>query len=664
MTTTNFISWLGLALSKGLILIAGWFLLAVVLRGAKAAWLRAWWRVGFVAMCLGGVLALFPARWHLAPARPATQAAPRVLPAETVDQTARTKTLPATATAGRGFVSPVHWWVAVWAVGFGSLMLRMIAARTGVRRLLRSATCVTDPVILAEAAAECCLLGVARAVPVLTLSATKVPFVTGCWRPRIVLPLECTQWSAVPRRAVLRHELAHVAAGDLFWQGFAELVAALNWPNPLIWIARRQLLLVQERAADDTVLGAGMSPVEYAELLAGIARRETSLSCHAAVTSMARTSTLRLRVARLLDPAQSRGMISVTGRTLTAVFGVIAALVTGLTGLRAQEQPPAAPSLVNWSRNYRDTLLLEKSFAEHFTGSSTEALVALKKELTAAGVVLPKEVTLELRADKNALVVDYPETLLNEKAWGLTDYMTKQGWWNRTNEVALRAKQAAVERSLQPLRAEIERQRDMIVAAAAEMAKLRERNKIIDPDPENASALISATDRDIVALETQMNEARLQVTKTEAQFEQIVRMKPEELVAALRVLRIEDQTIQKVTGALQDVVAKETELLANGMQQGHPKVKAVRAQKEAFLKTLSSASESVRQNQASLLEIERRRLKELESRWQAAREKQIADKESASTYIEAKARYLQARRIYEAAELRYNNELLERFIDR
>src|SRR6187455_1573231 len=83
MTATNFISWLGLSLSKGLLLIAGWFVLALVLRGAKAAWLRAWWRVGFVAMCLGALLALFPAKWHLAPARPTPQAAPRLLSVET-----------------------------------------------------------------------------------------------------------------------------------------------------------------------------------------------------------------------------------------------------------------------------------------------------------------------------------------------------------------------------------------------------------------------------------------------------------------------------------------------------------------------------------------------------------------------------------------------------
>jgi hypothetical protein len=202
-----------------------------------------------------------------------------------------------------------------------------------------------------------------------------------------------------------------------------------------------------------------------------------------------------------------------------------------------------------------------------------------------------------------------------------------------------------------------------VAAAAAKMAKLREQNQIIDPDPENFASIVSSADRNVVVLENQLNEAHLRVTRLESQDEQIARMKPEELIAALRVLEIEDQSVTKMVGALQDAVAREAELLA-AMQPGHPKVKAVRAQKEVYLKTLSDAWVSVRQNQATRLEIERRTRKSLEERFQKAISTQIEDKERAGEYIEAKSNYLQARRIHEASQLKYNSELLERSIDR
>ena len=52
-----------------------------------------------------------------------------------------------------------------------------------------------------------------------------------------------------------------------------------------------------------------------------------------------------------------------------------------------------------------------------------------------------------------------------------------------------------------------------------------------------------------------------------------------------------------------------------------------------------------------------------ESRFKDAQENQIKDKQKTNEYLEAKTRYLQSKKITEAAEMKYNTERVERYID-
>ncbi len=499
----------------------------------------------------------------------------------------------------------------------------------------------------------------------------RVPFAAGWWRPSIVLPTEATSWSAEQRCTVLRHELAHVAHRDIAWQVIATFATALHWMNPLVWLARRQLTLAHERAADDAVIAGGWDRVNYAALLAAAARGSDRLASGFAVAPMARSSTLRQRVARLVDGAQRRGPIGAIAKLAAASTTLAVALGVSLTGLRGQtvaphEAKPAAASqpVSNWSRNYRDTLLLEKSFAEHYTGTADEALAAFRKELAAGGVVIPPAVTIELRPDKRALVIDYPERLISEKSWGLTDYLTQQGWWSKRNEAVFQAKIAAIERTFEPLQNEVEKQRKRVDVAYAEMVRLREANDIIDPDPESFGSTVSAPDRYILDLEKPMIDQRLRVAKRENQLAQLAKIQPEALDAALRIVGIEDQNSIQTLADLKAVRTKEAELLAKGAGDGDARLVAARAQGESLVQMLSETLKNVRENQASLLEIERRALKESEGRCQEAKTASISDKKKMSAYIEAKARYLQAKRILDAAQVKLSTELLDRGTDR
>lgn len=90
--------------------------------------------------------------------------------------------------------------------------------------------------------------------------------VIGVGRPVILLPRRLLDAGPTPAlNAVLRHELAHVAHGDLWWLMGERSVQVLYALQPLLWPLRRTIRLDQELLAD--AAAAGEAPVEYAEAL-------------------------------------------------------------------------------------------------------------------------------------------------------------------------------------------------------------------------------------------------------------------------------------------------------------------------------------------------------------------------------------------------------------
>lgn len=226
-----------------------------------------------------------------------------------------------------------------------------------------------------------------------------------------------------------------------------------------------------------------------------------------------------------------------------------------------------------------------------------------------------------------------------------------------------KGKKQDVDSALAQLKDELELQRKRVSDAASTAAQIRERDNIVDPDPDNSNAVVSTSDRKILAMETQLREKSLKVTELEGKYNRIIKMKPEELREVLRTLNIEDVNIIKMVTSLQDATAEEAKIYASGLGMNHPRLKAVRSQKVVFLQTLADSLTSVIQNQAALLEIERTTLAELEKEFKRAEENQIKDKQKAGAYLDAKTRYLQDKKIFEAAQIKYSTESVDRVID-
>ena len=106
---------------------------------------------------------------------------------------------------------------------------------------------------------------------------------------------------------VLVHEFAHLMRRDWLIQTTGEIARAINWFNPLFWIACARLRRESEYACDDIVLDLGIGGTSYATHLIDLAR---TFSVHGRTwlpaPSIARPSTLERRVRAMLNPHTDR----------------------------------------------------------------------------------------------------------------------------------------------------------------------------------------------------------------------------------------------------------------------------------------------------------------------------------------------------------------------
>lgn len=157
--------------------------------------------------------------------------------------------------------------VCLWLIGVIFAIAKIINQTIKLHRIRRGASLTT----LAEL--DCSDLGSQRGRIGLS-PEIQTPLTTGVLNPIILLPADFLSWtSAEDRRAILRHEMAHIERGDLAVNVLVNIVGALFFFHPMVRYASKRLGLEREIACDDRVVNAGMDPANYAESLYKVARR-------------------------------------------------------------------------------------------------------------------------------------------------------------------------------------------------------------------------------------------------------------------------------------------------------------------------------------------------------------------------------------------------------
>ena len=184
------------------------------------------------------------------------------------------------------------------AVGVAGWMIAVNAAFR--RRLRRSRAGELSPSMQETYLALCSRVGV-KPLPVQLVDPLPGACLTGVFRPVICLPLTMRE-EDIPY--ALQHELCHYKARDNWWSMLRLICCAVQWFNPLVWIAAKCVRTDCELACDDRVT-ASMGEEDrraYAEVLLTSAARRSAPGLAVVATGMTMNGRrLKQRIAAILE---------------------------------------------------------------------------------------------------------------------------------------------------------------------------------------------------------------------------------------------------------------------------------------------------------------------------------------------------------------------------
>lgn len=219
-----------------------------------------------------------------------------------------------------------------------------------------------------------------------------------------------------------------------------------------------------------------------------------------------------------------------------------------------------------------------------------------------------------------------------------------------------------VDRSLATLQDEVAKQQIKVDELKAIAVKLRVENNIVDVNPDGMEEGSPIESEILRSVEQQVSSERLRVASLRAKYELVSGMTDDMIMRSLVTLEIQDPTVQQVLPQYQEATSEEARLLQSGLGLNHPTVKSLRAKKDVMEKQLKDQIVVLRKTLKANLDIAEESLKNLEKSLEESRGLQQDARTKYSPYYEAKANYIQAKRLLEAAETKLSTERMQQEI--
>jgi len=214
-------------------------------------------------------------------------------------------------------------------------------------------------------------------------------------------------------------------------------------------------------------------------------------------------------------------------------------------------------------------------------------------------------------------------------------------------------------RAVGTMNEEVAKQQKRVADTAAEMARIRDEEHIVDLNPEGTEDSQAPVNNIVVKQETEVNDAETKVSSLSAKLDQIEKLNGEDLMRMLPTLDIQDPTLQKILPNYQDAVAQEALLLNSGLGENHPKVKALRATKQVYGKQLEDQVSSVRSALERNLRTAQAARDELRKRLDQINAKQLQTKNLSADYTRAKNAYIKEKGLLDSVRTRAQTQTME-----
>ncbi len=229
--------------------------------------------------------------------------------------------------------------VVVYLAGVLALFSRLLMGWFRLRGLLRTSAQISG-----------------QSGPVFESPLLATPLTAGVFTPRVLLPPVWRQWPEEKLRAVLAHEMAHVARRDTLTSFLAHLNRCVFWFHPLAWWLERKLALTAEQACDDAGVRAVGESRKYAEVLLDMAEavRQSGRRLSFQGVGVDGSGLLGQRIDRILRGGFLRG-VSRTRKIVVALSCAIAIFLVAACRQQAKftelrEDPKYAAILPNARR--------------------------------------------------------------------------------------------------------------------------------------------------------------------------------------------------------------------------------------------------------------------------------------------------------------------------
>ena len=244
------------------------------------------------------------------------------------------------------WITPLGWLAAVCAMFTAGLWLVSWWHLRHVIRHSQSLDSEQVRVMLGEYANQ---LGIASIPELRVSNSVPIGATVGCRRTYLFLNSSWPTWSQSELRAVLAHELAHVARRDFLWVVFSGWVRVLLFFHPLVHVVVRRLRLEQELAADQLAAGVLVNAHAYGRALAKLALRSQPSHWTASSILAAEQICIIRRITMLKQGSLAPGKLWRWASCITLATTFVIVPLSGLRGIsptQAEENSTTANSTV------------------------------------------------------------------------------------------------------------------------------------------------------------------------------------------------------------------------------------------------------------------------------------------------------------------------------
>ncbi|HEY5895572.1 MAG TPA: polysaccharide biosynthesis tyrosine autokinase [Chthoniobacterales bacterium] len=215
-------------------------------------------------------------------------------------------------------------------------------------------------------------------------------------------------------------------------------------------------------------------------------------------------------------------------------------------------------------------------------------------------------------------------------------------------------------KSLAKLQDEVDLQQKRVDDAFADATRIREEEGIVDLNPNSIEESADTSVSNVQASAAKVNETKTNADLLRNQIEQIDKLNDADFMRGLSLLSIPDTIVGARIQSYQAAIVDRESLLKSGLGQKHPSIQALNTQIDIYTQQAAEQVQSIRKGLVAQLRIAQNNLTSMEQILEDSQKGLNASRNMSARYIDAKNRYIQRKKVLEAAEMKLTTSKIEK----